>query len=30
MDAGKKKINDILNGNCQLVISFFNVHMIGQ
>lgn len=23
MDAGKKKINDILNGNCQLVIPFF-------
>lgn len=24
MDAGKKKINDILNGNRQLVIPFFS------
>lgn len=23
MDAGKKKINDILNGNRQLIIPFF-------
>lgn len=29
MDAGKKKINDILNGNRQLVIPFFSVHTSG-